>query len=385
MKPYDFVIVGAGAAGLSLAHHLLHSPLRDHSLLILEKDAKERNDRTWCFWTPAGQPTPFDSVVCRTWRQVRFTGEGFAKTLPLGRYHYQMIRGIDLYAYMRAELAAHPNVTLVREEVRHITDAGDHARVMTAEQIYAGRWVFDSRFPSADWRPNPARYHSLRQHFKGWIIETPGAAFDPDTVTFLDFRTPQRGEMRFFYVLPLSERQALVEFVLLSPDRDDQALRAYIEGVLGRRDYRVVAEEGGLNPLTDQPFPRRAGQRGMTIGVRGGMIKPTSGYAFTRIQRDSAAVVRSLLASGHPFDVPASPPVFRLCDSLMLHVMQHHGAQMRGIFSALFKNNPIQRIFRFLDEATTPAENAALIASVPPRPFLQALWQMKVKARWRQT
>ena len=96
-------------------------------------------------------------------------------------------------------------------------------------------------------------------------------------------------------------------------------MRDYLETVLGIKEYRIVATEGGVNPLTDQPFPRRLGRRIMTIGIPGGRVKPSSGYAFWRIQQDSAAIVRSLLQVEHPFDVPrrfsASIAFMRLADA----------------------------------------------------------------------
>lgn len=33
---YDFIIAGGGAAGLSLAYHLMRSPLRERSILIVD-------------------------------------------------------------------------------------------------------------------------------------------------------------------------------------------------------------------------------------------------------------------------------------------------------------------------------------------------------------
>jgi lycopene beta-cyclase len=67
---YDFIIAGGGAAGLSLAYHLMRSPLRDRSILIVDKDAKDHNDRTFCFWTD--RPSLFDDLVYRSWSQLRF-------------------------------------------------------------------------------------------------------------------------------------------------------------------------------------------------------------------------------------------------------------------------------------------------------------------------
>ncbi len=69
---YDIIIAGSGAAGLSLAYHLLQSPLRDRSLLIIDKDDKACNERTWCFW--ADRPTLFDDIIYRYWSRLRIVG-----------------------------------------------------------------------------------------------------------------------------------------------------------------------------------------------------------------------------------------------------------------------------------------------------------------------
>jgi lycopene beta-cyclase len=119
----------------------------------------------------------------------------------------------------------------------------------------------------------------------------------------------------------------------------------------------------------------------MTIGAKASRIKPTTGYAFMRIQHDSAAIVRSLLEAGHPFDVPADSRRYRLYDSMMLQIMSRHGGQIKPIFTAMFKNNPIERNLRFLDEVASLWENVRLIATLPPRLFLQALFRLVVLRR----
>ncbi len=73
MEHYDIIIAGGGCAGLSLAYQLIHSPLRDRSILIVDRDDKDQNDRTWAFWTD--RPTPFQPVVHREWRRLRFLTE----------------------------------------------------------------------------------------------------------------------------------------------------------------------------------------------------------------------------------------------------------------------------------------------------------------------
>lgn len=142
-KHYDFIIAGGGAAGLSLACHLIRSPLHDRSILILDRDAKDRNDRTWSFWT--NQPTLFDGIVYRSWGQLQVVGENFDKIIGLHDYRYQMIRGIDFYRSARQELSAQPNVTFLQGVVEHIEDGSDNAHVLVDGQMFSGSWVFDSR------------------------------------------------------------------------------------------------------------------------------------------------------------------------------------------------------------------------------------------------
>ncbi len=379
MKSYDFVFAGGGLAGLSLAYHLAHSPLRDRSMLIVDRETKTRNDRTWCFWTH--QPTPFDPIVHHSWDRLEFVGDDFEKLIPLGDYRYRLIRGIDFYALTLDDLRERPNVEFLRGDVQAIQDGPEGATISVDGAEYAGRWVFDSRFNISRFKPDPARYHYLRQYFKGWLVETPDDRFNAQAPSFMDMRTPQKNELRFFYVLPYSARRALVEFVASSPDQYAATLKTYLEQVLGIIDYTATPVEGGVNPLTDYPFPRRAGRHVMNIGTRGGRVKGSTGYAFLRIQQDSAAIVNSLVKRGEPFDVPADSRRYRLYDSLLLDVIQRHGDHIKSIFTALFKNNPIERVFRFLDETASPAENSLLIASLPPQLFLQSLFRLQVLGR----
>jgi lycopene beta-cyclase len=165
--------------------------------------------------------------------------------------------------------------------------------------------------------------------------------------------------LRFMYVLPYSCRRALVEYVvctdrLLRRAEQQQELTQYVGHILGVRQYRVVGEEQGISPMTDYRFPRRVGRRAMTIGVPGGMLKPTTGFAFTRIQRDAAAIVRSLLEYGHPFRVPATRRPYRLYESLMLRAMAGCGPQAAALLGTLFRYGSTERILRFLDERGAP-------------------------------
>ena len=368
---YDVVLAGGGVAGLSLAYHLAQSSLRDRSILIVDTDLGERDDRTLCYW--ADRPTPFDRVAQYSWSRLRFMTESHEIVADLASYRYRMIRGIDFRRFVRNQLAATARVDLVQGTVNGIQDGATTATVTVGATTYTGSWVFDSRSRT----PMPMRVTGakrclcLHQQFSGWEVATTHPVFTPDVATLLDFRVPQARAMRFFYVLPFTPRRALVEHVACVPalvrrDEHERALESYISTTLGIAGYTVERREGGSTVLTDRPFPRRLGRRVMAIGALGGQVKPSTGYAFARIQRDSVAIVRSLRRTGHPFDVPSHNGRFRLYDTAMLAIMARQGERIKPIFAELFGRNPGERIFRFLDERTAPWDDLRIAATLPP-------------------
>ena len=373
-------------AGLSLACHLAEAGLlRGRRLLVLDRSEKRRNDRTWSYWSHT--PTPFDALALRTWDTLCFFGGGQALTLPLGDYRYRTIRGIDFYDYARARLAQEPGVHWHRTDVRRVDDGPDGGVVTDGNgERYAARWVFDSRFVARKVPKQPLRYHYLLQHFRGWVIETSRDAFDVDCPTFFDFRTPQHGVMRFFYVLPFTPRRALVEFTLFSADllpsrAYDEALRHYLHEVLRLTDFRVVETEQGAIPMWDHPFERRGGQHVLNLGTRGGATKPSTGYTFRRAQHDAARITESLAKNGHPFPTLRGPARYATFDSMLLQILYRRGHLAERIFTDLFRHNPVERLLRFLDEESSPLDDLRVMASVPPAPFLRAFWRVKVRGK----
>lgn len=377
---FDYLIVGGGAAGLSLAYALAQEPrLRDKRVLLLEPTAKDQNDRTWSFWADA--PSPFDSIVAHEWQQLAFRSPGFERVFPLSRHRYKMIRGLDFYEFVHAALAANPQFTLVRATVNSLENLPPSAVIAhTSAGKFMARYGFDSRPPVINKQPDKHRY--LLQHFVGWEVETEQEMFDPETVEFMDFRGPQYHEPRFMYVLPFSSRRALVEYTLFSekllPKADyEAAMHDYLTTTLGVKKYRIEAEEVGAIPMTDHPLPARRGANIINLGTRAGRAKPSTGYAFKRIQAHTARLVEALsTTSAPPLDLTGDQWQFRLFDTLLLDIMQRRGETTREIFTELFRHNPVERILDFLDERTSWAENFQVMNSVTPWPFMRSIGQV---------
>lgn len=383
VSDYDYVLVGGGAAGLSLAYHLAQEPrLAGQRVLLIEPEAKDQNDRTWSYWSAA--PGLFDHLAVGEWDKIAFRSPGFEQVLQLHDYRYRTIRGLDFYQFVQQALAARPaQFTLVRGTVAALTETatGVVARTEAGEE-YRARHAFDSRPPAITRRPDQHRY--LLQHFVGWEIETDHDVFNPDMMEFMDFRGPQHHEARFIYVLPFGPRRALVEYTLFSGEvlakaEYEEYIIDYLHNTLGltTSQYRITAEEIGAIPMTDHPLPARAGARIINLGTRAGRAKPSTGYAFQRIQAQSARLVAAMVATGHP---PADPTgdqwQFHWFDTLLLDIMQRRGETTRDLFAQLFQRNPVERVLRFLDEKTSWADNLRIMNSVSAGPFLYSIAQV---------
>ncbi|MBH8560233.1 lycopene cyclase family protein [Hymenobacter negativus] len=378
---YDYLIVGGGAAGLSLAYHVAQEPrLALKKVLIIEPEAKTQNDRTWSFW--ADEPSMFDGIVAHEWRKIAFRSPGFERVLDLGRYRYKTINGLDYYRFVQQALANNPQFTWVRATVTSLENANGGVRVRSSKGDFRARYAFDSRPPDLAQLKQPEKHRYLLQHFVGWEIEADTDVFDPTTVEFMDFRGAQQHEARFIYVLPFSNRKALIEYTLFSENvlpkaEYEAAIREYLGNTLGLKTYRIIAEEVGAIPMTDHPLPAHNGAHIINLGTRGGRAKPSTGYAFKRIQQHSARLVAALAKTGRPpADATGDKWQFQLFDTLLLDIMQRRGETTRDIFRQLFERNPIERIFRFLDEQTSWADNLRVMNSVSAGPFMRSIGQV---------
>lgn len=374
----DIIIAGGGLAGLTLAVECAQNPFfAGKTILIIDRDDKTRNDRTWCFWATDQENIP--PVVGHSWKHCHFFGTDFDKQLDVDPFQYHMIRGIDFYNWAKSVIAQHSNIQWLKADIASI-DAGA-GMVHTSAGDFSGDWVFNSaKREQIDLPSSDTRYTQLLQHFKGWVLKTEKPVFDPGTMTFMDYRIEQHGETRFVYVLPFSPTEALVEFTvfspaLLSPDDYDEALKSYLHHQLAVEEYTITDTEFGVIPMANVPLTSQEG-RVLNIGTAGGFVKGSSGYAFKRTQRKLQAFVADWAEKGVPDpSLLRSTWRYRFYDSVMLRVLEQNAVPGSEFFSGLFKKLPAQLVFRFLDEDSTFAEDFRLMSVPPTWPFFKTALQ----------
>ncbi|RYD54862.1 MAG: lycopene cyclase [Sphingobacteriales bacterium] len=373
MNQYDYIIAGTGCAGFSLLMRMIASgKLADKRILIVDKEPKFTNDRTWCFWEQ--EPDIFESVVYRQWDRLYVHTNERSSFLKIDPYRYKMIRGIDFYNHCFKVVTNQPNIDMMYSTITDISTDKTKASITASGDTYTADYVFSSIMP--DILPKQDGRHYLLQHFKGWIIETDRICFGTDAATLMDFRVPQQEGAGFVYVLPLAGNKAMIEYTLfskqtLSSDEYDDVLWKYIKDYYPGVGYGITAEEYGVIPMTNHNFKSVDG-RIINIGTAGGQTKPSSGYTFKFIQEHTQKLVDRLVATGDPYLAQTANSRFLFYDTVLLRVLSEGRVPPDEIFGKLFNTDNPQRLLRFLDNSSTPQEEVQIISSLPTLPFLRA-------------
>ncbi|MFJ4949810.1 lycopene cyclase family protein [Streptomyces sp. NPDC088760] len=389
----DVAVVGAGAAGLSLALRLARPPAHarrlDTVLLAAPPGPARAGPRTWCFWEPDGGP--YDEALTASWQRLRVRGaDGTPVTAGIAPLRYKMLRS-DAFEELagRAMAASGGRVTRVEAAVDRITPVPGRGALVHARRAdgtgvaVRARRVFDSRpLP----RLPPART-TLLQHFRGWFVRSARPVFDPSVVELMDFRTPQPAHgLSFGYVLPVGPSEALVEYTefsgrVLDGAGYDRALRDYAGRVLGLEEYEVTGCEQGVIPMTDARFPRRTAPDVYRIGACAGATRPSTGYTFSAVQRQTAAVAAALHTGRRPLPPRPHSARARLMDAVLLHALDRGRVDGPAFFSRLFTRVPAPRLLRFLDGRTGLADDLRIGAHVPVAAMLASALTLPLAPR----
>ena len=293
-------------------------------------------------------------------------------------YSYQSIRGIDFYRYTLDAIESCAHIDIRYEAVSSITPEADGtAKVLTVQRTYRCKRAFTSiveQFPAQD-------FHFIWQHFKGWVIETEEEIFDDRTATFMDFRIDQQGETRFVYVLPYSKNKALIEATIFSKEQWDNEqydpiIRSYLSDYLNLNSYKIIETEHGAIPMTTSRFSTLQSSSVIPIGTLNDSVKPSSGYAFIRIQEEADRIIH-LLSSAKAINLRRTGR-FRWYDRTLLDVVIRGKKGAKQIFSLMFQHNTPQEVFKFLSEHTSLWEEIKIFWTLPFWPFLSSFWMSNV-------
>ena len=376
MNYYDYILVGGGASGLMMAYRMSKDTFfDDKTILILDKQNKNKNDRTWCYWE--NENDEWSDILSFSWNKIIFKSNTYKTEEKITPYQYKMIRSKDFYLKIWDHLAHKTNISFQKENIVSIHQLEGEAQVLTDTKSFKTRTLINSILFNDAYKKQ-RQYPVLQQHFVGFFIKTKEDSFNDSAATFMDFTIAQKGNTRFMYILPYSKKEALFEYTLFSEDvLAFDIYKTEIEKYLESKDitgYEIVEKEQGSIPMTCYKFWEQNSKNIIHIGTAGGWSKASTGFTFKNTTKKTALLVKHL-KQDKPLTEFQKTSKFWFYDLLLLDILHEKNHLGSAIFSQLFKRTPTQKILKFLDEETRLYEDLQVMLKMPPKNFIRAIFK----------
>lgn len=269
---YDVIFVGGGLANGLACLRLSHLRPRLKTLL-LEREPRLGGDHTWSFHESDLEAEDLDWVrplVSKEWLGYDVKFPRRERSL---RSRYFSIRSTDFDEKMRAMLGDRVRLCTSAESLTEDAVSLSDGSTLSAPLIIDG----------TGWE-KPREMLFAYQKFVGQTFRFPV----PHGLTrpvIMDATCEQSDGYRFFYCLPWTDRELLVEDTHYS-DGPDVALPVYRKAIAdycrscGWHDGEMLSEEVGCLPipLDGEWPPERVGP--VRLGMRGGFFHATTGYSL---------------------------------------------------------------------------------------------------------
>jgi len=354
MKEFDYIIIGGGCAGLSLAYELdLHSKLKDKTLAIVEHRDEYKRDKTWSFWKVS--PHNFEDCTIKSWDNFTINIPSHLKHVDCKNMPYQTIDSGLFYQKIIDKINQNTNIYFFK-----------NINEVNTENSF----IFNSVGDKID------NKSSLWQHFSGIEIETSKDFFDEKIFNLMDFDCDQKNSVHFFYTLPFSKTKALIETTWISDlnntslnDYDIQ-LKDYIEDKLKIKNYKINYKETGAIPLFHPNNIKKLNQ--IEIGTAGGMTRLSTGYTFLNIQEQSKYIRKNIenIKDTKIFSIERK---YEFLDNIFLKVLKKNPERMAQIFYKMFNSSP-NTVINFLSNKSNILEDISIISKMPKWVFLKQLF-----------
>ena len=354
MKEFDYVILGGGCAGLSLAYQLdINNKIKNKTLAIVEMREEYKRDKTWSFWKITDHN--FDDCIIKSWNNFTINIKSETYEVLNKEYPYQTIDSGLFYQKILKQLKQNKNIEYFKN---------------TNELKLENSIIFNS-FPTKENHEN-----ELWQHFNGLEIVTSKNIFDDEIFNLMDFDCDQKKNVHFFYTLPFAKNRALIETTWLSKMNDksledyDIQLETYIKDTLKIKDYKINYEEEGAIPLF---YPRnKVDKNKINIGSSGGMTRLSTGYTFLNIQEHSKYLVNNIdqIQNVKPYHIGKK---YEFLDKIFLNVLKSHPDKMPKIFFNMFKAPP-KKVIKFLSNKSNIFDDLSIIFKMPKWIFVKNIF-----------
>jgi lycopene beta-cyclase len=347
-------VLGDGCAGLSLAAQA--NALPHHRITVITPtNAPKVKDHVWGFWRVKGLEAAA-GLARHKWLKWSIKTSVGSVVMTSVVHSYQAVQRSRWETHCRQQAAKH-GVTFAAQNAVKPDPAAQ---------------ILDSRPPQL---PNG----QMIQHFIGWEVQAASGSFDSTTAILMDFRCDQSRGIHFIYMLPFSSSSALVESTMFAEHREpdiffESAIRDYLFVEHGVEKFEITNTESGAIPLGRLPSKVSAFTG---IGSNGGAVRPSSGYAFSFIQKQIAASIATAniedTAHGSPLVVKCPhEPVDLWMDELFVTVLRNWPDVAAELFLRMARKLSGDEFALFLSGEANWRLRVKVVLSMPKWVFFKA-------------
>ena len=373
MKKFDYIIVGAGCSGLSLAYEMnVKNLFNDKTCAIIDKRKEFNRDKIWSYWN-IYEHSFYDCLINK-WDKFCVKKNQNEIILDCENFQYQSIDSQKFYKKILDNLNSNKNIKLIlNKSVDKIYENKDEAIVQCSDEIFRTDIIFNSSLDN-----KTTKESELFQHFYGCEVVFDENVNLPEYPIIMDFNCNQDSWVHFFYTLPMGKNKIFIENTWISNEKSFAferyiaEINYYIQNNLNyKKKYKTNYSEIGSIPMFHFKNNMKY-KKIINIGTAGNLTRKSTGYTFLNIQKSVKQIVINISKKQNIKESSVSLK-YNYLDDIFIKVLLEKKGSMHEVFFDLFKKNKTKDIVKFLSNTSNWFEDLRIILSMPKLIFIKKL------------
>lgn len=373
MEKFDYIIVGAGCSGLSLAYEMnVKNLFNDKTCAIIDKRKEFNRDKIWSYWN-IYEHSFYDCLINK-WDKFCVKKNQNEIILDCENFQYQSIDSQKFYKKILDNLNSNKNIKLIlNKSVDKIYENKDEAIVQCSDEIFRTDIIFNSSLDN-----KTTKESELFQHFYGCEVVFDENVNLPEYPIIMDFNCNQDSWVHFFYTLPMGKNKIFIENTWISNEKSFAferyiaEINYYIQNNLNyKKKYKTNYSEIGSIPMFH--FKNNVKYKKLiNIGTAGNLTRKSTGYTFLNIQKSVKQIAINISKKQNIKESSVSLK-YNYLDDIFIKVLLEKKGSMYEVFFDLFKKNKTKDIVKFLSNTSNWFEDLKIILSMPKLIFIKKL------------
>ncbi|MAW33381.1 MAG: hypothetical protein CMK56_03105 [Proteobacteria bacterium] len=369
-KEYDLIILGGGCSGLQLANQIIWKTNEDSTIvpnlkiLIIESREHYVNDKTWCFWDDG--TSHYNNWSYSNWQKWSFSSNIKSSEIVhrSNKYKYFYLKSIDFYDKSIKLIMENKNFSIkLGTWVENVENEEGGFLIKTKDATFFSKKIVDCRYQT----PKNVR-DPIWQIFYGYEIDFENSSYSKDLVGLMNKIRYDDSGIFFHYILPISERTLLLQVTYIGkqfflPEKLKSEVIFNISK-LQKSAWNILRTESGIL-LQSGEFDKMSISNSVRGGSNWGALRPSTGYAFSRIYQWSSDTADLLLGRKKPKKNKTVQKIQNFMDEVFLIVLKNYPKATVDTLLRLGKQLDPDTFARFMSDRAKLTDLIKVILACP--------------------